>query len=146
MVQGVQRRCRSGAGGRRVSTLFQPNFGVSAHSKIFFLRLLFFGPKISAFLKVKLLVKLLFCVSAAFQLAKTGCSPSEVVQGGCRWCRGGAGYLHRLHLSKHNIRCREVQVVQAHLRHEYMIIDGVRSFSSRALKVDIAILRANLSM
>ena len=27
-------------------------------------------------------------------------------------CRGGAGYLHRLHLSKHNIQCREVQ---AHL-------------------------------
>ena len=38
------------------------------------------------------------------------------VQGRCRWCRGGAGYLHRLHLSKHNIRCREVQGVQAHLR------------------------------
>ena len=38
------------------------------------------------------------------------------VQGRCRWCRGGAGYLHHLHLSKHNIRCREVQEVQAHLR------------------------------
>ena len=37
------------------------------------------------------------------------------VQGRCRWCRGCAGYLHRLHLSKHNIRCREVQGVQAHL-------------------------------
>ena len=51
---------------------------------------------------------------------------AEAVQGRCRWCRegagevqavqGGAGYLHRLHLSKHNVRCREVQGVQAHLR------------------------------
>ena len=50
------------------------------------------------------------------------------VQRRCRWCslregagevqvvQGGAGYLHRLHLSKHNIRCRRVQGVQAHLR------------------------------
>ena len=42
------------------------------------------------------------------------------VQERCRWCRGVAGYLHRLHLSKHNIRCREVQGVQAHLR----LVDG----------------------
>ena len=41
------------------------------------------------------------------------------VQGRCRWCRGSAGYLHRLHLGKHNIRCREVQMVQAHLRYLY---------------------------
>ena len=34
----------------------------------------------------------------------------------CRWCRDGAGYLHRLHLCKHNVRCREVQEVQAHVR------------------------------
>ena len=47
----------------------------------------------------------------------------QEVQRRCRWCRegkgrcrGGAGYLHRLHLSKHNIRCRKVQGVQAHLR------------------------------
>jgi hypothetical protein len=51
----------------------------------------------------------------------------QEVQRRCRWCslregagevqvvQGGAGYLHRLHLSKHNIRCREVQGVQAHL-------------------------------
>ena len=45
-----------------------------------------------------------------------GAGAVQVVQGGCRWCRGGAGYLHRLHLNKHNIRCREVQGVQAHLR------------------------------
>ena len=38
-----------------------------------------------------------------------GAEAVQVVQGECR---GGAGYLHRLHLSKHNIRCREVQ---AHL-------------------------------
>ena len=31
--------------------------------------------------------------------------------------QGGAGGLHHLHLGKHNIRCREVQAVQAHLRH-----------------------------
>ena len=45
-----------------------------------------------------------------------GAGGAGVVQKRCRWCRGGAGYLHRLHLSKHNIRCREVQGVQAHLR------------------------------
>ena len=28
---------------------------------------------------------------------------------------GGAGHLDRLHHHKHNIRCREVQGVQAHL-------------------------------
>ena len=50
---------------------FQLRFSyVSAHSTFFFT--FFFGPKISAFLKVKLLVKLLFCVSAAIQLAKNG--------------------------------------------------------------------------
>ena len=50
------------------------------------------------------------------------CSGAGVVQGWCRGYRGGAGgagrgagYLHRLHLSKHNIWCREVQGVQAHL-------------------------------
>ena len=30
------------------------------------------------------------------------------VQGRCKGCRG-AGYLHRLHLNKHNILCKEVQ-------------------------------------
>ena len=49
------------------------------------------------------------------------CRGAEAVQGRCRWCsegagevqvvQGGADYLHRLHLSKHNIRCSEVQVV-----------------------------------
>ena len=46
------------------------------------------------------------------------------VQGRCRECRGGAGAvqggaggLHHLHLGKHNIWCREVQAVQAHLSH-----------------------------
>jgi hypothetical protein len=39
------------------------------------------------------------------------------VQGRCRGCRDGAGYLHHLHLNKHDIRCREVQEVQAHLRY-----------------------------
>ena len=38
-------------------------------------------------------------------------------------CRGGAGTVQGryrgLHLSKHNIRCREVQAVQAHLRLAY---------------------------
>ena len=39
------------------------------------------------------------------------------VQGGAGAAvQGGAGGLHHLHLSKHNIRCREVQAVQAHLR------------------------------
>ena len=102
---------------RRVSTLFQPNFGVfaidlsgggcwvlhmsnryshppskkcdlfrcesrfsscfscvSAHLQLKFSLSLFWGvgPKISAFLKVKLLITLFF----VFQLAKTGCSPS----------------------------------------------------------------------
>ena len=49
------------------------------------------------------------------------------VQGRCREVQGGAcrevqgrcrevqGWLHHLHLGKHNIRCREVQAVQAHL-------------------------------
>ena len=50
-----------------------------------------------------------------------GAGAVQVVQGRCRWCRLGAGYLNRLHvhLSKHNnynIRCREVQGVQAQLR------------------------------
>jgi hypothetical protein len=43
-----------------------------------------------------------------------------VVQGRCRVvqgrCRGGAGRCRGLHHGKHNIRCREVQGVQAHLR------------------------------
>ena len=30
--------------------------------------------------------------------------------------QGGVGELHHLHLSKHNIRCRRMQAVQAHLR------------------------------
>ena len=42
------------------------------------------------------------------------------VQGRCREvqgrCREVQGWLHHLHLGKHNIRCREVQAVQAHLR------------------------------
>ena len=45
-----------------------------------------------------------------------------MVQGGagrCREVQGGAravhGWLHHLHLGKHNIRCKEVQAVQAHL-------------------------------
>ena len=44
-----------------------------------------------------------------------GAGGAGEVQGRCRGCRDGAGYLHHLHLSKHNIRCREVQEVQAHL-------------------------------
>ena len=48
------------------------------------------------------------------------CRPGPGVQRRCRWCTegagGGAGYLHRLHLNKHNIRCNEVQGVQANLR------------------------------
>ena len=63
-----------------VSAAFQLRFScVSATFQLtrsYLFRLLFFGRKISAFLKVKLLVKLFFRVSAAFQLAKTGCSPS----------------------------------------------------------------------
>ena len=46
---------------------------------------------------------------------KGGAGGAGEVQGRCRGCRDGAGYLHHLHLSKHNIRCREVQEVQAHL-------------------------------
>ena len=38
------------------------------------------------------------------------------VQGGAGRCRGGAGRCRGLHHGKHNIRCREVQAVQAHLR------------------------------
>ena len=38
------------------------------------------------------------------------------VQGGAGAVQGGAGAVHHLHLGKHNIRCREVQAVQAHLR------------------------------
>ena len=45
-----------------------------------------------------------------------GAGGAGEVQGRCRGCRDGAGYLQHLHLSKHNIRCREVQEVQAHLR------------------------------
>ena len=45
-----------------------------------------------------------------------GAGGAGEVQGRCRGCRDSAGYLHHLHLSKHNIRCREVQEVQAHLR------------------------------
>ena len=30
------------------------------------------------------------------------------VQGRCRGCRDGRGYLHRLHLNKHEIRCRRL--------------------------------------
>ena len=37
----------------------------------------------------------------------------QAVQGRCR---RGAGELHHLHLGKHNIRFREVQAVQAHLK------------------------------
>ena len=58
------------------------------------------------------------------------------VQGRCRGVQGGAGRcravqercrevqggLHHLHLSKHNIRCREVQALQAHLRFSFCII------------------------
>ena len=35
------------------------------------------------------------------------------VQGGAGRCREVQGWLHHLHLGKHNIRCREVQAVQA---------------------------------
>ena len=42
-----------------------------------------------------------------------GAGRCRAVQGGAGAVQGGAGGLHHLHLSKHNIRCREVQ---AHLR------------------------------
>ena len=60
-----------------VSAAFQLRFSyVSAHSKCFLLRLLFFGPKISAFLKVKLLVKPLFFVfQLRFSWQKRGAHP-----------------------------------------------------------------------
>ena len=52
-----------------------------------------------------------------------GAGRCRAVQRGAGRCRGGAGrcrevqgWLHHLHLGKHNIRCREVQAVQAHLR------------------------------
>ena len=58
--------------------------------------------------------------AGAVQEVQEGC---REVQGRCRRCRSGAGrcrevqgWLHHLHLGKHNIRCREVQAVQAHLR------------------------------
>ena len=59
-----------------VSVAFQLRFSyVSAHSN-FFETSFFLGPKMSAFLKVKLLVKLfILCFSCVS--AKTGCSPSE---------------------------------------------------------------------
>jgi hypothetical protein len=50
-----------------------------------------------------------------------GAGGAGEVQGRCRGCRDGAGYLHHLHLSKHNIRCREVQEVQAHLRSDSVL-------------------------
>ena len=50
------------------------------------------------------------------RVGRGGAGGAGRVQGRYRWCKGGAGYLHRLHLSKRNIRCREVQEVQAHLR------------------------------
>ena len=61
-----------------VSAAFQLRFScVSAHSKFFFWGFFFFGPKISAFLKVKLLVKLSFlcfsCVSAGKNAVLTLC-------------------------------------------------------------------------
>ena len=56
------------------------------------------------------------------------------MQGGAGRCRGGAGrcrevqgWLHHLHLGKHNIRCREVQAVQAHLRFMWIIRPGLDS-------------------
>ena len=57
------------SGANRVSAAFQLRFSyVSAHLRVFFVEGFFCGPKISAFLKVKLLVKLFFvcfsCVSA----------------------------------------------------------------------------------
>ena len=45
---------------------------------------------------------------------KRGAGRCRTVRAGA--VQGGAGGLHHLHLSKHNIRCREVQAVQAHLR------------------------------
>ena len=44
-----------------------------------------------------------------------GAGRCREVQGGAGRCRGGAGRCRGLHHGKHNIRCREVQGVQAHL-------------------------------
>ena len=68
------------SGANRVSATFQLRFSyISATFQLRWGFFLNFCPKISAFLKVKLLVKFVcVCVSAAFQLAKTGCSPSGV--------------------------------------------------------------------
>ena len=63
-----------------VSAAFQLRFSyVSAHSKFFFLRLPFFlVPKYPRSSKSNFWSNFLFYVSAAFQLAKTGCSPSAM--------------------------------------------------------------------
>ena len=50
---------------------------------------------------------------------RSGAGSAGAMKGRCRAAQGvqgGAGGLHHLHLGKHNIRCREVQAVQAHLR------------------------------
>ena len=44
---------------------------------------------------------------------RSGAGRCREVQGRCREVQG---WLHHLHLGKHNIRCRRVQAVQAHLR------------------------------
>ena len=56
---------------------------------------------------------MLRCRGGAGSACKGGAGAVQERYGWCRGCRDGAGYLHHLHLNKHNIRCREVQ---AHLR------------------------------
>ena len=63
-----------------VSAAFQLRFSyVSAHS--IFLRLFFWVPKYPRSSKSNFWSNSFFCVSAAFQLAKTGCSPSVILSG-----------------------------------------------------------------
>ena len=62
-----------------INVIFSGANRVSAAFKLRFSSLeVFFGPKISAFPKSQAFGQtFLFCVSAAFQLAKAGCSPSD---------------------------------------------------------------------
>ena len=72
------------------------------------------------------------------RVGRGGAGGAGRVQGRYRWCKGGAGYLHRLHLSKRNIRCREVQEVQAHLRTSLLDPPPTRLASVAAILAGVA--------
>ena len=58
-----------------------------------------------------------------------GAGRCREVQGRCREVQGGAGRCRGLHHGKHNIRCREVQGVQAHLR--FQVFDVCQTTACR---------------